>query len=54
MKISGAGISINSFYAERHGINPNEVVMGLKSLLENQRSVKQAWTVSEIKEGIGG
>ena len=53
VKISGAGISINSFYAERHGVNPNEVVMGLKSLLENQRSVKQAWTVSEIKEGIG-
>ena len=51
VKISGAGVSINSVYAERNGINPNDVVMGLKSFLENQEFVRQAWTVNEIKEG---
>ena len=49
-KISGARLSVNSFYAERHGIDPDEVVMGLKSLLENQKAVKHAWTIKEIKE----
>ena len=51
VKISGAGVSINSVYDERNGINPNDVVMGLKSFLENQEFVRQAWTVNEIKEG---
>ncbi len=46
-----AGISVNASYAEQHGIETNDVVMGLKSLLENQRSVKHAWTIKEIKEG---
>ncbi|MCZ6503491.1 MAG: alkaline phosphatase family protein [Gammaproteobacteria bacterium] len=51
VKYGDAGISVNALYAEKHGIDTNEVVMGLKSWLENQRSVKHAWTIKEIKEG---
>ena len=51
VKFGDSGISVNASYAEQHGIDTNEVVMGLKSLLENQRSVKHAWTIKEINDG---
>ena len=46
-------MSINSSYALDHGIDPNEVIVGIESLIENQPYVKQVWTVEEIMGGDG-
>jgi predicted AlkP superfamily pyrophosphatase or phosphodiesterase len=50
VKFADTGFSVNHAYAQAHGIDINEVVVGLKSLLQGQALVKHAWTIAEIQK----
>jgi len=48
VKNSAYSISVNSSYARERGIEPNDVIVGIKVLLEDQLYVKRAWTLKDV------
>jgi predicted AlkP superfamily pyrophosphatase or phosphodiesterase len=53
VRFAGSEVSVNRDYASVHGIDPDEVLLGLKNMLESKAVIKRVWTSKEVKEGAG-
>ena len=51
MHAGAAGLRVNRELAERHGVDPQEVIAAAKILLEDEDVIEKAWTREEILGG---
>ena len=52
VQFAGSELSVNQNYAAANGIDPDEVRLGLKNMLESKAVIKRVWTSKEVKEGV--
>jgi predicted AlkP superfamily pyrophosphatase or phosphodiesterase len=52
VRFAGTELSVNRDYAAVHGINADDVLSGLKNMLESKAVTKRVWTSKEVLEGV--
>jgi predicted AlkP superfamily pyrophosphatase or phosphodiesterase len=52
VRFAGTEVSVNRDYATAGGIDPDEVLLGLKNMLESKAVIKRVWSSKEVKEGV--